>query len=488
MNTKREITLKKLLSGMSVDLPDEMARLQVSGVQYDSRKVHAGNLFVAIRGFQTDGHQFLKMAAEKGACCALVEEKVSGVDIPQLEVNNTRELLPLVAANFYRPEIDRLTLIGITGTNGKTTTSYLVQSILNEAGKPAGVIGTIQYLIGGQKIDAWNTTPESVDICRMLYELAQQNFEACVLEVSSHALALNRVDGLKFKAGVFTNLSRDHLDFHKTMENYFEAKMRLFTLLHPRGTAVINFDDPYVKKAIDRIEQAVITFGYDRRSDVYVLAERLDINGIYLKLQTPFGPLEIHSRLRGHFNVQNIMAAVGSGLALGLNLDAIKRGIEKLDRVPGRLEPYEVKPGVLAVIDYAHTPDSLEKALQSLRPLTSGRLIVVFGAGGDRDRGKRPLMGTAAEKQADVVIVTSDNPRTEDPQKIIDDILTGIEKKEKCQVIVDRKKAIFQAVHQAQAGDVILIAGKGHEMYQDVNGVKHPFDEVAILKEASDGE
>ena len=488
MNTKREITLKKLLNGLSVDLPDEMTRLQVSGVQYDSRKVEAGNLFVAIRGFQTDGHQFLKMAAEKGACCALVEERVSGVDIPQLEVNNTRELLPLVAANFYRPEIDRLTLIGITGTNGKTTTSYLVQSILNEAGKPAGVIGTIQYLIGGQKIDAWNTTPESVDICRMLYELAQQNFEACVLEVSSHALALNRVDGLKFKAGVFTNLSRDHLDFHKTMENYFEAKTRLFTLLHPRGTAVINFDDPYVKKAIDRIEQAVITFGYDRRSDVYVLAERLDINGIYLKLQTPFGPLEIHSGLRGHFNVQNIMAAVGSGLALGLNLDAIKRGIEKLDRVPGRLEPYEVKPGVLAVIDYAHTPDSLEKALQSLRPLTSGRLIVVFGAGGDRDRGKRPLMGAAAEKQADVVIVTSDNPRTEDPQKIIDDILTGIEKKEKCQVIVDRKQAIFQAVHQAQAGDVILIAGKGHEMYQDVNGVKHPFDEVAILKEASDGE
>lgn len=485
MSKKRSRTLSELFNGASVPLPEKLAGLELTGLQYDSRKVGPGNLFVAIKGFKTDGHKFLNMAVEKGAVCAVVEQENPELRIPQIKVANSRTVLPVLAANFYRPEIDALTLVGITGTNGKTTTSYLIQSILNQAGKPAGLIGTIQYIVGQNKIDAWNTTPESADVCRMLYEMYRQKFKAAVLEVSSHALALNRVDGLRFKVGLFTNLSRDHLDFHKTMESYFETKMKLFSLLQPEGAAVINVDDPWVKKAVDRIEQPVITFSQNESADVRVVRQKLDINGIDLELQTPFGPLQIQSPLRGQFNVQNILAAVGAGLALGIKLEVIKKGIEALQRVPGRMEAYEVKPDVQAFIDYAHTPDSLDKALRSLRPLTRGRLIVVFGAGGDRDRGKRPIMGRVAEAQADVVIVTSDNPRSEDPQKIIDDILEGIEHPQQCQVIVDRRKAIEQAVKQAQPGDVILVAGKGHEMYQIVDGVKQPFDEVAILKEAA---
>ncbi len=488
LSSQKQKKLNEVFAGTNIVLPESIADLQVRGLQYDSRRVQPGHLFVAVRGFKTDGHRYLSMAQKQGAICAVVEEQDPKVHLPQIQVKNTRALLPLLAANFYRPEIDRLSLVGITGTNGKTTTSYLVRSILNEAQKTAGIIGTIRYELGNQVMDAWNTTPESVDVCRMLFEMSQQNFKACVLEVSSHALALNRVDGLRFDVAVFTNLSRDHLDFHANMEDYFEAKMKLFSLLKSQGTAVLNVDDPYVKKAQDRIEQPVITFALQEPADITVSEVQLNIKGIWLNLNTPFGHLDLHSKLLGKFNVQNIMAAVATGLGLGLKLDVIKRGIEKMERVPGRMETYEVKPGVQAIIDYAHTPDSLEKALRSLKPLTHGRLIVVFGAGGDRDRGKRPLMGAVAEKEADVVVVTSDNPRTEDPQAIINDILKGVKHPENCQVIVDRRQAIVWAVQNAQSGDVILVAGKGHEMYQDVNGVKHPFDEPAILKEAASSE
>ncbi len=482
---QRQKTLKELFEGIEFQLTDELAGLPVSGVQYDSRKVKKGHAFVAIRGFATDGHRFLANAVENGASVLIVEEQQPSLAVPQVVVPDTRKILGKLAFNFFSPEIEQLALVGITGTNGKTTTSFLVQSILNEGGLTAGLIGTIQYQIGSQRLDAWNTTPESVDICQMLFDLHQQNYKACVLEVSSHALSLHRVDALKFKVAVFTNLTRDHLDFHKTLEDYFETKMKLFSLLAFDGNAVVNIDDPFGAKALDRIEQPVMTFGRKKSADIHPLQAKVTMDGIDLRLSTPFGEVEIRSSLTGDFNVQNIQAAVGVGLAMGLPLETVKRGVEKVKHVPGRLESYQVKPGVRAVIDYAHTPDSLEKALQTLKKLTAGRLIVVFGAGGDRDRGKRPLMGRVAEQNADVVFVTSDNPRTEKPEKIIDDILEGIEYPENCRVIVDRKEAIFAAVKEAQSGDVILVAGKGHETYQDVNGVKHPFDEVALLKEAA---
>lgn len=477
--------IKELFKGFGETAPQNVAELAVTGVQFDSRRVVPGNLFVAVRGFTTDGHDYLPMAQEKGAAAAVVERDVDSIKIPQIKVRDSRKALAYLAANFYRPEIDQLTLVGITGTNGKTTTSFLAQSVLETAGLPSGLIGTIQYRIGQKKVDAWNTTPESADVAAMLFELAEQKFKACVLEVSSHALALKRVDGLRFKVGVFTNLTRDHLDFHKTFEDYFASKMHLFDLLTHDGTAVINIDDDYGKKAADRIEHAVLTFGQSPKADIHPLKAQVYLKGIEMECGTPFGAIEIKSPLTGDFNVQNILAAVGVGLALHIPLEEIRLGIKRMERVPGRLESYEIKHGVRAVIDYSHTPDSLEKALQTLRAMTQGRLLVVFGAGGDRDTGKRPLMGRVAEQLADVVFVTSDNPRNEDPQKIIDDILQGMEEEQKRQVIVDRKQAIFAAVQEAQLGDVILIAGKGHETYQIIKGQKFDFDEVAILKEAA---
>ncbi len=483
--SERKKKLNELFKGTGETPQEAVAGLTVNGVQFDSRRVQPGNLFVAVRGFITDGHDYLPMAQDRGAAAAVVEKKSDKIQIPQIKVRNSRKTLAYLAANFYRPEIDRLTLVGITGTNGKTTTSYLAQAILNEAGLPSGLLGTIQYQIGQKKVNAWNTTPESVDVASMLFELVNQDFKACVLEVSSHALALNRVNGLRFNVGVFTNLTRDHLDFHKTFDDYFESKMHLFDLLAKDGTAVINIDDEFGKKAVDRVEQTVLTFGRNPQADVYPVRETVSLQGIEMECATPFGHVDIHSKLTGDFNVQNILAAVCIGLALHISLKEIRRGIAKMERVPGRLESYEVKPGVRAVIDYAHTPDSLEKALKTLRSMTSGRLIVVFGAGGDRDHGKRPLMGSVAEEWADIVFVTSDNPRSEDPKKIIDDILQGMKYEKKRQVIVDRKQAIFSAVQQAEAGDVILVAGKGHETYQIVKGRKLDFDEVAILREAA---
>jgi len=482
---KRSKTLQELFVRTGVKIPPNLQTLTVSGVEFDSRRVQPGRLFVAVRGFTVDGHDFLPMAQEKGAVVAVVEEKVTGVHIPQIVVENSRYVLAWLAANFFRPEIDALTLVGITGTNGKTTTSFLTQAVLQKAGLPCGVIGTIAYQIGQKKTDAWNTTPEAVDVASMLFELWKQDYRACALEASSHALALDRVSGLRFKVGVFTNLTRDHLDFHKTLEAYFESKMKLFDLLTPDGTAVVNIDDAHGQQIIDRIEQPTLTYGQTVQADIHPIQSTVELTGISLKCATPFGTVEIHSSLTGAFNIQNIMAAVGAGLALGIPLETVKQGIESVRHVPGRLESYEIKSGVRAVIDYAHTPDSLEKALQTLRCMTDGRLLVVFGAGGDRDRGKRPLMGKVAEALADLVFVTSDNPRNEDEMAIIEDILSGMEHPEKHRVIPDRKKAIFAAVKEARPGDVLLVAGKGHETYQIVKGKKLPFDEVAILKEAA---
>ncbi len=482
---KRSKTLQELFDGTDVTVAAELRDVRVRGVQFDSRRVQPGHVFVAVRGFTVDGHDFLPMAKEKGAVVAVVEEKVRGVDIPQIVVENSRRVLAWLAANFFRPEIDALTLVGITGTNGKTTTSFLTQAVLQEAGLPCGVIGTIAYQIGQKKTAAWNTTPEAVDVANMLFELWEQDYKACALETSSHALALDRVSGLRFKVGVFTNLTRDHLDFHKTLEAYFESKMKLFRLLTPDGTAVVNIDDTHGQQIIDRIEQPTLTYGQTVQADIHPIQSEVELTGITLKCATPFGTVTIRSSLTGAFNIQNIMAAVGVGLALGIPLETIRRGIERVRHVPGRLESYEIKPGVRAVIDYAHTPDSLEKALQTLRSMTAGRLLVVFGAGGDRDKGKRPLMGKVAEALADLVFVTSDNPRNEDEMAIIEDILSGMNQPEKHRVIPDRKEAIFAAVKEAQAGDVLLVAGKGHETYQIVKGKKLPFDEVAILKEAA---
>lgn len=474
-----------LFEGIEARLPAEAAELYTDHLHYDSRRIGRGGLFIAVRGFKVDGHKYLKDVQNKGALAAVVEEPSADIALPQIIVTDSRKAMAALAGNFYKQEIESLDLIGITGTNGKTTTSFLVRSILDEAGLPGGTIGTIAYYLGDKKVDAWNTTPEALDICEMLNQLAGIKQKNCVLEVSSHALSLSRVDGLRFKAAIFTNLSRDHLDFHKTEEEYFEAKAHLFSLLESDGTAVINGDDPWGLKLIDKLSGDIITFGFDSSTDLRATSWQMDIKGMRFKIENGTGVLPISTKLISEFNVQNILAAVGIGIALGIPKDIIKRGIEKVEYIPGRLEVHEILPGIVAVIDYAHTPDALSKALQAVRKITERRLIVVFGAGGNRDKGKRPQMGRIASDLADTVIVTSDNPRAEDPGEIIQDIVTSMPDNENRVVIIEREKAIAHAVSIAREGDVILIAGKGHETYQDINGVKHDFDDRVVVKKAA---
>jgi UDP-N-acetylmuramoyl-L-alanyl-D-glutamate--2,6-diaminopimelate ligase len=462
---------------------EEYKRLMIRNVTYDSRKVNAGSLFIAIKGFRVDGHSFLETAKKNGATAAIVENKIDSIDIPQIVVKDSRIALAQIVKEFYSPDLSQLRTIGITGTNGKTTTTYLVKSVLESAGISSGLIGTIEYDIAGEKILSWNTTPESSDLLDMMYSMYSKGQKGCVMEVSSHGLSLNRVDGIDFEVAVFTNLSHDHLDFHKDVEEYFSVKCKLFTLLKPNGVAVVNFDDEYGKKLINKISQECITFGINSQANVYAENWRSSLNGLTIDVKTPVGDMQINSPLIGQFNVENILAAIAVGLGFQFDLKTIKSGIEQVDRIPGRLEPVIIKNGRVAVIDYSHTPDALQKSLIELNKINKNSLWVVFGCGGDRDKSKRPVMGEIAEDYATKVIVTSDNPRSENPNNIIDDILEGISIKEKVVVEPDRKKAIKFALSNSESNDIILIAGKGHETYQEINGIKHPFDDRLIIEE-----
>jgi UDP-N-acetylmuramoyl-L-alanyl-D-glutamate--2,6-diaminopimelate ligase len=472
-----------LFENTGENIAAEIREIEIKKISFDSRKVATGHLFIAVKGYQSDGHRFLKQAEEQGAVAAVVQHKNVLSKIPQIVVKDSRQMMGLLARNFYSREIEQLDLIGITGTNGKTTTSYLVQSVLQEAGISCGLVGTIHYIIGQDKINAWNTTPEAVDLYEMMSQMQKFGNKVCALEVSSHALALKRVAGLQFKAAVFTNLSRDHMDFHMDMENYFKDKEKLFDQLAASGTAIINNDDEYAKRLKEKHEKA-ITFGTNNQALVYATEWNVSRYGTHLFAQTPQGKVEINSNLVGDFNVYNLLTALSVGLAMDIPLPVIKQGLENVKSVPGRLEAYPLTNHSLALIDYAHTPDALEKALTASRKITTNRLRVVFGCGGDRDRGKRPQMGRIAQKLADVVYVTDDNPRTENRKKIIDDILQGMRKSNTINVVYDRREAIRQAVQEANKGDVVLVAGKGHENYQILGTVKYDFDEAAIIREA----
>ena len=479
------MTLEELLKASDITPALPSANVELHALQYDSRKVQAGDLFIAVRGYQTDGHRYLGQAAKKGAIAAVVETKDPNLDLLQVVVSDSRRAMADLAAAFYWDVLDEMHLIGITGTNGKTSTAFLLHKILTAAGRSAGLLGTIAYLTGEKQTAAWNTTPEALDICAMLSEMHMAGQRWAVLEVSSHALALNRVDGLRFDAAVFTNLTRDHMDFHETDQNYFEAKRHLFELMKPSAPAIINLDDPWGVKLKTSTEQSVVGYGLEGSPDLSVVDWKGDIHGLHITVAYQGKQYELESGLIGAFNVYNIIAAVSTALALGIDFDTIASAVAAFETVPGRLQALTVKPGVRAVIDYAHTPDALEKALAALRPLTNGRLIALFGAGGNRDKGKRPLMGKVAAAGSDLAIVTTDNPRFEDPAAIIKDVVAGMPYDCSKEVIVDRREAIKQAVQMAKSGDVILIAGKGHEPYQDIAGVKHPFDEIAIVREAA---
>ncbi len=469
-------------------MPGDAASESISGIAYDSRVVLPGNVFVALRGMHAEGAQFARQAVERGAVAIVSEQPITGVAVPIVHVDDARLALAELAADFYGYPSERMRVVGITGTNGKTTTSYLIASIFEAAGMKCGVIGTVAHRIGTDLRESSHTTPEAPELQRMLREMLDGGCAACAMEVSSHALALRRVDAITFSAGVFTNLTRDHLDFHENMEAYFHAKRRLFEMLPAGAPALINVDDPRAAALIATTSKPV-TYGVNRPADISPGPLSFSIDGLDFDIRTPRGTLHAASKLVGRPNVYNILAAAGTGVALGLPFDAIERGIQSLDAVPGRFEVVSSpKDGFTVVVDYAHTDDALRNLLETARPLARGRLITLFGCGGDRDRTKRPLMGAVASRMSDVLIVTSDNPRHENPERIIDEVRRGITPDTRRAdaplfSIADRRAAIQKAIEVAKPGDVVLLAGKGHEKYQIIGDERVPFDDVAIARE-----
>ena len=471
----------------------------VSGITYDSRHAAPGFVFVALRGLHADGLTFARDAVARGAIAVVSEAPApADVRVHWVQVRDARVAVAALSDIYYRHPSRELTLVGITGTNGKTTTSYLLASIFEAAGIRCGRLGTVGYKIGTREFDAARTTPESPDLQRMLRDMVSQGCGACVMEVSSHALALRRADHLHFAAGLFTNLTRDHLDFHRDMEEYFTTKRRLFELLPPGAPGISNLDDRRGAEFAAAAPRPV-TYAIDAAADVQPGPIALSLEGLAFEVRTPGGTLQIRSPLVGRPNAYNILAAVAAAVALDVATGAIEQGIAQLTNVPGRFQVVS-EPGddVRVIVDYAHTDDALKNLLETARPLATGRIITVFGCGGDRDRTKRPLMGAVAARLSDLVIITSDNPRSEDAEQIIEEIKRGIvmpadrvpprgQQRPRATpylAIVDRKAAIETAVRDARPGDLVLVAGKGHERYQVIGERTLPFDDVDVSRAA----
>ncbi len=474
--------------------------LEITGLCYDSRQAKPGSLFFALRGAAVDGHCFIGQAVAGGAVAVVLEDgSFAPPGVTVVTARDARHAMSMMAARFYHDPTAGIPCIGITGTNGKTTTTYLMEGILAAAGIPSAVLGTISYRFGNRQIPAPNTTPESVDLQGTLAELVTAGARGVIMEVSSHALEQRRVDGCRFDVGIFSNLTRDHLDYHLTMENYLGSKSRLFSVLlqptedKPHRRAVVNVDDEYGERIAAAAACPVVRYGLTRQADVTAREIAFSVGGIGGVLVTPKGEVPFHSRLLGRFNLYNILSAVAAGVALDLPLERIVAGIAGHATVPGRLERVENDRGFTILVDYAHTGDALENVLLTLKEIATGRIITVFGCGGDRDKGKRPVMGGVAGRYSDLAILTSDNPRTEDPATIMAEVRGGLEPLGLREYRIDelaggfgehgfvsvpsRRDAIGLAVRLAQPGDVVLLAGKGHEDYQIIGTVKHHFDD-----------
>jgi UDP-N-acetylmuramoyl-L-alanyl-D-glutamate--2,6-diaminopimelate ligase len=451
--------------------------VEVTDLAYSTESVTPGALFFCVPGFRADGHDFAPAAVERGAV-ALVCQRPLGLGVPEVVVPDVRAAMGPAAARFHGDPTARLDVVGITGTNGKTTTAFLVRHLLEADGRSCGLLGTVKRVVGGVEEEVERTTPEAIDLQATFRRMLDRGDVACAMEVSSHALELGRVAGIRFACQVFTNLTQDHLDFHETMEAYFAAKRRLF---EEPGTAVVNVDDPYGRRIAEEVQS--VTFAIDRHADYRARDVEFDLTGSRFVCHTPDGPLELESPLPGLFNVQNVLGAVAAARCLRVPAATIAGALPAFGRVPGRFEPVDEGQPFGVLVDYAHTPDSLENVLRAAREVTRGRLHVVFGAGGDRDRGKRPLMGAVARRLADRVLVTSDNPRNEHPDAIIDQVMEGAGPGAEREV--DRRRAIALAVKTAEPGDVVVIAGKGHEQGQEFErGRKEPFDDVTVARKA----
>ncbi|MBI2528118.1 MAG: UDP-N-acetylmuramoyl-L-alanyl-D-glutamate--2,6-diaminopimelate ligase [Candidatus Rokubacteria bacterium] len=488
------VATSTLLEALPVKTVHGALPATVSGVAYDSRRVAPGDLFVAVPGLKQDGRRYVADALARGASAVVLEGpgSLAGSPAAHIVVPSAREALARLADAYYGHPSRALTVVGITGTNGKTTTSFLVEALLRAGGHRTGLIGTIEYRIGEEAMTAGQTTPESVELQSLLARMRQAGVTAVAMEVSSHALSLSRTDGTQFDVAVFTNLTQDHLDFHGTLAEYRRAKARLFGLLaagvKPRRTAVINADDPAGLAMVAGLDLPTLTFGMSPTATVHPLQVTSGEDGIDMRAETPGGPVALTSPLVGEHNVMNLLGAVAVGSALGIPPDLAGRALSGVASVPGRFERVEAGQPFLVIVDYAHTPDALERVLATARKLVgaAGRLGVVFGCGGDRDRGKRPVMGGIAARLSDRVWVTSDNPRSEEPEAIIAEIATGIvgagPGAARHVTIPDRKTAIRDALGWAQAGDVVVLAGKGHETYQIIGSQVLPLDDRAVAR------
>ena len=478
--------LGELIKNLGVLKIEGSEQVEIKNISHDSRTLEPGSLFVAIKGFKADGHNYITQAVQSGAPAVVLERDLAvPPGVTKVLVENSRAALARISTSFFCRPSENMRLVGVTGTNGKTTTTYLIASIFRAAGQKAGIIGTIANYIGDRKLEVRHTTPESTDLQKLLREMADEGVQSVVTEVSSHALSLDRVTGCEFDVAVFTNLTQDHLDFHQDMEDYLEAKSRLFRMIGPgvkKGPkfAVVNLDDAYAGRIISAAGAPVVTYGLSPDADVRAREVKVSDQGCSFAVDCRQGAFQLKIRLSGLFNVYNTLAALAVGLESGLGPELVIRALEAVEGVPGRFERVDCGQGFVVVVDYAHTPDGLENILKAARAVTSGRLISVFGCGGDRDRTKRPIMGKIAGLYSDLPIITSDNPRTEDPLKIIDDVEQGIKEvlpAGRYRVIPDRREAIRAALGEALTGDLVIIAGKGHEDYQIVGGRVLPFDD-----------
>jgi UDP-N-acetylmuramoyl-L-alanyl-D-glutamate--2,6-diaminopimelate ligase len=464
------MTLRELLGHRAPEV-------EISGLAYSSQSVTPGTLFFCVPGFRADGHDFAPQAVERGAA-ALVCQRPLGLGVPELLVDDVRAAMGPAAARFYGDPTSELDVVGITGTNGKTTTAFLVRHLLEADGRRCGLLGTVKRVVGGVEEDVERTTPEAIDLQSTFRRMVDAGDRACAMEVSSHALELGRATGIRFACRVFTNLTQDHLDFHENMEAYFLAKRRLF---EEPGPSVVNMNDEYGRRIAAELD--CVTFGIETEADYRALDVEFDLMGSRFRCETPDGPLELEFPLPGLFNVQNALGAVAAARLLGVGAERIAAALPRFGHVPGRFEPVDEGQDFGVLVDYAHTPDSLENVLRAAREVARGRVHVVFGAGGNRDRGKRPLMGEAARRLADRVLVTSDNPRNEPPEAIVDEIMEGAG--DGAERETDRARAIGLAIEGAESGDVVVIAGKGHEQGQEFeNGRKEPFDDRSVAREA----
>ena len=489
------VDITSLLTGVEVLAVQGRLDREVSSLVFHSDDVGPGACFIAVRGTTADGHSFIPEAVQKGAALIVAEGEVpagalhphDGEEATLVVVGDTRRALALVATNFYGEPSRRLALIGVTGTNGKTTTSLLIDSVLRAAGVRTGLLGTLFYRFGDEEASALHTTPEAPVLQGALARMVEEKLTYCVLEVSSHALVLQRTVGCVFESCVFTSFSQDHLDFHLSMEDYFLAKAKLFNEYAFR-TAILNADDPWIARLLHPDRRDLMTYGLEGKADVSASGVEISVKGTRFTAATPAGTLQVESPLIGRHNVYNMLAAVCVGLQAGIEPAAIREGLESCRAIPGRFERVEAGQDFTVVVDYAHTDDALRNALEAARSLEPARLVAVFGCGGDRDHLKRPKMGSVAATFADEVIVTSDNPRTEEPAAIIDQILAGIDEvpgaRKRTVVLPDRREAIAEAVGRARKGDFVLIAGKGHETYQIIGAERLPFDDREVARQA----